>query len=73
MGTTKLALSPAGDAHLTKTNTSGTLDFLVRRGELEANRQHSPEISASCQTIAVDFIDENGNDDQRRSADSQSE
>jgi hypothetical protein len=48
MATTKLALSPAGDAHLTKTNTIGTLDFWSARGEREANRQHSPKISASC-------------------------
>jgi hypothetical protein len=55
MGTTKAALSPAGDAHLTKTNTIGTHDFWSAGGEREANWQHSRVIH---QTIAVDFIDE---------------
>jgi hypothetical protein len=64
-------LSPADDANLTKTNTIGTLNFWSARSELEANRPHSREISALClartaceekifDTIAVDFIDENG-------------
>jgi hypothetical protein len=35
VGTTKVALSPAGDAHPTKTNTIGTLIFSPR--EREAN------------------------------------
>jgi hypothetical protein len=48
MGKTKVALSPAGDAHLTKTNTIGALDLWPARGEPEANWQHSPKINASC-------------------------
>jgi len=43
---TKVALSPAGDAHPTKTNTIGTLILGPR--EREANWQHSPKFSASC-------------------------
>jgi hypothetical protein len=34
---------PASGAHLTKTNTIGTLDFWSARGELETKWQHSRE------------------------------